>query len=303
MASFAESATSRSRSRKPTHHSFVDRSRSLRFAVVGRITTGFSWYTHRAEHSSRVDFVRSYGRRPALRRKRFCSALPIRRKYYQLLQKFWEDEEVFQRLPLTEEEEQCERHFKTTHSRTPQGRYIVRLPFKEGPPVELGESLPIAIFLYNRTENRLSRLPELYVQYNNFLREYQALGHINVVKDTDKSTYLPVYLPHHAVLKATSHTTKLRVVFNASCKTCDGTSLNDKLLTGPKLQSDLAAIILCWRQWRYVYTADIAKMFRQILVDPRDADFQRILWRRPKTPQWNIFASSRLLTDSLPRPI
>lgn len=197
----------------------------------------------------------------------------------QLLQKFWEDEEVFQRLSLTEEEEQCERHFITTHSRTPQGRYIVRLPFKEGPPVELGESLPIAISLYNRTENRLSRLPELYVQYNDFLREYQALGHMNVVKDTDKSTYFPVYLPHHAVLIATSHTTKLRVVFNASCKTRDGTSLNDKLLTGSKLQSDLAAIILCWRQWRYVYTADIAKMFRQILVDCRDADFQRILWR------------------------
>src|SRR5436190_18985799 len=35
-----------------------------------------------------------------------------------LLQKFWEDETVFQPLPLTEEENQCETHFATTHSRS-----------------------------------------------------------------------------------------------------------------------------------------------------------------------------------------
>jgi hypothetical protein len=57
-------------------------------------------------------------------------------------------------------------------------------------------------------------------------------------------------------------------------------------LVGPKLQQDLPAIIA---QWRYVYTADIAKIFRQILVEPMDADisgFQRILWR--PTPESSL---------------
>jgi hypothetical protein len=45
----------------------------------------------------------------------------------------------------------------------------------------------------------------------------------------------PIYIPHHAVIRESSSTTKLRVVFNASCKTRNGTSINDHLLVGPKL--------------------------------------------------------------------
>lgn len=50
-------------------------------------------------------------------------------------------------------------------------------------------------------------------------------------------------------------------------------------MAGSKLQNDLTAIIMRWRQFRYVLTADIAKLYRQILIDPRDRDYQRILWR------------------------
>lgn len=39
-----------------------------------------------------------------------------------------------------------------------------------------------------------------------------------------------VYIPHHLVFRAESTTTHLRVVFNASFITSNGTSLNDHLL-------------------------------------------------------------------------
>jgi len=87
------------------------------------------------------------------------------------------------------------------------------------------------------------------------------------------------YLPHPAVLKPESTTTKLRVVFNASSPSENGVSLNDILHAGPVLQFDLTIQILKWRCFRYVYSADIEKMYRQIWVDPKHSPFQRILFR------------------------
>jgi hypothetical protein len=42
-------------------------------------------------------------------------------------------------------------------------------------------------------------------------------------------------MPHHGVLKETSSTTKLQVVFNGSEKSSNGVSLNDILMIGPKV--------------------------------------------------------------------
>ena len=73
--------------------------------------------------------------------------------------------------------------------------------------------------------------------------------------------------------------------------TSNGTSLNDHMLVGPKLQKDLATVIMQWRQYRYVFTADIVKMYRQILVDSKD--YQRIVWQpNPDEP----ITDYRLLT-------
>lgn len=46
-----------------------------------------------------------------------------------------------------------------------------------------------------------------------------------------------------------------------------------------KLQIDLPMLLSRWRVHRYVYCADIEKIFREILIDERDVDYQRILWR------------------------
>ncbi|XP_043496457.1 uncharacterized protein LOC122520461 [Polistes fuscatus] len=91
------------------------------------------------------------------------------------------------------------------------------------------------------------------------------------------------YLPHHAVLKHTSITTKLRVVFDASAKTSNGKSLNNVLMVGPTIQEDLFALLVRFRSHAIAITADIAKMYRQIIIDPRDRKYQTILWRRQES--------------------
>lgn len=78
----------------------------------------------------------------------------------------------------------------------------------------------------------------------------------------------------------------MRVVFDASCKTSNGLSLNDELLVGPtNLQNDLLSILLKWRKHAYVINADIEKMYRQIQVADEDTHYQKILWRdSPQKP-------------------
>ncbi|XP_011859128.1 PREDICTED: uncharacterized protein LOC105556643 [Vollenhovia emeryi] len=93
------------------------------------------------------------------------------------------------------------------------------------------------------------------------------------------------YLPHHAVFKNEDPSRKIRVVFNASYRSATGYSLNDLLLAGKKLQSELWVTLSRWRLFRYVFTTDIVKMFRQILVHQDDTDLQRILWRSDPTKE------------------
>ncbi|XP_076660267.1 uncharacterized protein LOC143363587 [Halictus rubicundus] len=99
------------------------------------------------------------------------------------------------------------------------------------------------------------------------------------------STTEGYYLPHHAIVKTDSLTTKVRVVFDASAKTTSGQSLNDNILTGPTIQEELYALLIKFRTYTYVITADIEKMYRQIEVSSDHRIYQKILWREtPDNP-------------------
>ena len=109
------------------------------------------------------------------------------------------------------------------------------------------------------------------------MSQYESLGHMKRVSASDKQP-AKCYLPHHAVLR-NNDSSKLRVVFNASQKFRTGVSLNDLLHPGPKLQTDVSIILTRWRFYPVVFTADIVKMFRQILVHPDNTSWQHILWQ------------------------
>ncbi|XP_076301820.1 uncharacterized protein LOC143219898 [Lasioglossum baleicum] len=195
------------------------------------------------------------------------------------LKRFWELEEVPRRSFLTPDEEQCESHFRANTTRTADGQYVVRLPFRAGPPINIGQSRPLADQIHRSLQRKFRLNSSLASEYRAFLHEYEELGHMRRALSSSTSPTQAVYMPHHPVFREGSATTHLRVVFNASSVTSNGTSLNDHLLSGPKLQSDLPSVLLRWRKFRYVYTADIAKMYRQILVNDRDLDYQRIIWQ------------------------
>lgn len=130
-------------------------------------------------------------------------------------------------------------------------------------------------------EKRLIAQPDMYSEYKKFMQEYQDLKHMQEVTNYlgPDSTNQAFYLPHHAVQNETSITTKFRVVFDGSCKSTTGISLIDALMVGPTVQEDLFSILVRFRTFPIALTADVSKMYRQVLIDPTQTALQRILWR------------------------
>lgn len=193
-----------------------------------------------------------------------------------LIKNFWTIEEVQCTPLITNEQLQCEDHFKTTFKRDNNGRYTVMLPLNEK-ITTLGDSKNTALSRFSLLERRLQKNIKLNQEYSTFLKEYQKLGHMKEVTESNNS--LTYYIPHHPVFKPSSTSTKLRVVFDASCKTNSGASLNDALMVGPKLQDDIHILLLRFRKYRIGITADVTKMYRQIMLHETHQDLHRIFWR------------------------
>ncbi|KAF5302055.1 hypothetical protein FQR65_LT19138 [Abscondita terminalis] len=205
------------------------------------------------------------------------------------IKKFWELEQNASNVSIMSAEEQnCEAHFKQTFCRNDEGRFVLKLPWKELPTC-LGDSYELAKRRFCAIERKLDRDLKLKKDYDAFMLEYLNMNHMKRVTGFEDSTGTGYFLPHHAVLKEDSLTTKLRVVFDASAKTTSGKSLNDLLMIGPKLQNDIFPILLRFRTYQYVITSDIAKMYRQVLINETDTKYQRILWRFNKTDPIDVF--------------
>ena len=179
-----------------------------------------------------------------------------------LLERFWVQEEIHVPPTLSRSDQEAEDHFRATHRRTSEGRFMVRLPFKVIP--ELGPSRSAALRSLNSMQQRFRKNPDFQRAYQDFLQEYENLGHMVAARAPPEGRHF--YLPHHGILKSTSSTTKLRVVFNGSMATSNGRSLNDVLHTGPNLLPALADLLLRWRRHTIAFVADVEKMYRQIVI-------------------------------------
>uniref|UniRef100_A0A182I9E6 Uncharacterized protein n=1 Tax=Anopheles arabiensis TaxID=7173 RepID=A0A182I9E6_ANOAR len=134
------------------------------------------------------------------------------------LERFWKLEELSVNDSYSPDERRCETLYKETTQRDESGRYIVRLPKQTDFTEKLGLSKTTALRRFELLERRLERNPQLKEDYHAFMKEYLELGHMSLMnKDSgDERAY---YLPHHPVFKASSTTTKVRVVFDGSAKT------------------------------------------------------------------------------------
>ena len=142
--------------------------------------------------------------------------------------------------------------------------YIVRLPFKD---------LKRPSVNYRNAKGQLNSLIQRVNHDANLGRQYDDITNSYVekefIKENPNDPIAGHYMPHHQVFKK-SASTPMHIVFNASSKPTDGTSLNECLHTGPSLTAKLHDILLSFHQGQYAITADISKAFHCIQVNEQN---------------------------------
>ena len=163
--------------------------------------------------------------------------------------------------------------------------YIACLPFKDElcPSVNYRNAKGQLNSLMQR--QRVSHDKNLGNQYDEIMNTYLEKDFIKEIPNEPIANH---YLPHHPVFKK-STTTPSRIIFNASSKPTDSTSLNDWLLIGLSLTAKLHDILLTFRQGKFTITAGISKAFHRIIVNEQDRDYLKYLWFNLETEEQRTF--------------
>ncbi|XP_045451223.1 uncharacterized protein LOC123660165 [Melitaea cinxia] len=180
-----------------------------------------------------------------------------------------------------QKEEEVMTSFEENIQVNTEGRYEVHLPWKTGhEDIQSNEQLAI-----RRLESITKKLTASgkFDDYNNVLGEWERSGIIEEVPVEEKNKEGVHYLPHRAVMKESSLTTKLRPVYDASAKDSNGMSLNSCLDKGVNFLDKIPNLLTGFRKGYIGITADIAKAFLQISVTPQDRDYLRFVWWKDNT--------------------
>ncbi|GFX99310.1 integrase catalytic domain-containing protein [Trichonephila clavipes] len=174
-------------------------------------------------------------------------------------------------------DDQTMQHFKSS-VRFNSGRYEVGFPWKSHTQ-ELNHNFSVAEKRVKSLTRRFIRDPTQYIQYSEILKEYESQGIIERVLETEKPTDRAVfYLPHQAVFRQESLTTKMRIVFDASSHEEGQPSLNDCIWSGGNLNPNIFHLIISFRLNTIAITADIERAFLQISLRDEDRDAVRFLF-------------------------
>ena len=176
-------------------------------------------------------------------------------------------------------------------------RYSVALPWKSGHD-ELPSNYGITLNRLQVLLKKLKKDPDILSKYDEVIREQEKAGIIQKVTNLEPADKVH-YLPHRAVVREDAETTKVRVVFDASCKKKNsGTSLNNCLHVGPPLTPLILEILLRVRAHNVSLVADIEKAFLNIEIDEVDRDCLRFLWVddiHSENPEIQIFRYNRVV--------
>ncbi|UYV78342.1 hypothetical protein LAZ67_16001020 [Cordylochernes scorpioides] len=136
---------------------------------------------------------------------------------------------------------------------------------------------------FNIAQKRLERcVNKLTTQkrledYSKIFTEWEQENIIERIHDDNKD--VGQYLSHRPVFKETNKTTPIRPVYDSSCSTVKGMSLNDIFKAGPNSVAYIPNILIRFRENKIGISADIRKAFQMIEVNPEDRKYLKFIWR------------------------
>ena len=135
-------------------------------------------------------------------------------------------------------------------------------------------------YVWKRTENCLARIkkdPVTLGRYDECMHELLRKGYAEPVPITERGATSGVwYLPHFSVTHPDKQD-KLRVVFDCAASV-QKWSLNDLLITGPRLGNELLDVISRFREGPFALVGDIEAMFYQVRVPEIHRNYLRFYW-------------------------
>ena len=195
-----------------------------------------------------------------------------------ILRRFWEIEnEGTSEQPVMTTDEKKAMKLVQDSIKCRDGQYEVGIPWKRD-PVCLPDNYSMAIKRMMSTERKLLRDEKVAKEYNNIIEGYIKKGYVKVLEKDPNNETKKWYLPHFAVINPEKETTKTRIVFDASAAQ-NGTSLNDLIYQGPKLQRDLVKVLLRFRRYPVAIAGDISEMYLQVKIKEEDRSMFRFVWR------------------------
>ncbi|KIH60744.1 hypothetical protein ANCDUO_08993 [Ancylostoma duodenale] len=145
---------------------------------------------------------------------------------------------------LTEEEEfkqVMEQFCSTVELR--DGKIYVCFPWKANRH-ELADNYSLALSRLHQLYKMKERNPDCWNEYCKVINEQLHKKFIEDAIDSPENENPFYYIPHQAVIKAGSETTKTRIVLDASSKRIGELSLNDVIFQGPLLLPNLIGILV-----------------------------------------------------------
>ena len=124
------------------------------------------------------------------------------------IERFWNLDSI----GITEREQSVYDKF-IDEVRFKDGRYIVKLPFKEDHPV-IEDNFVLSRHRLAKNVVKLRDKPEYLAEYDNVIKKQLELKMIEVADNIPTTVGEVTYLPHRAVIREDRETTKLRLVMD-----------------------------------------------------------------------------------------